>query len=209
MVKLIQYFSVALFLLVQPYVVRAKADKLANLRSSKKIVAVSDISEPYFAIQILALEKPPQNPSFFKNIEKAYEYRCSDGYVRYTVGQFNTKEEALQNISRIKALGYVECFVVDIRHFRLKNSETASTFVPDGQTLYTIQLAAYRYPVYTSEFKEFDEVMEFYMDDRIYRYTVGAYKGDEALQQLKKVKDMGYQHAYLVPLEKYKPYRIE
>lgn len=191
----------------------ALADKLAHLRSAKKIVAVHEISAPYFAIQILALKRPPQNPSFFKNIDKANEYVCADGYVRYTVGGFESKEEARQNIPIVKSMGYTECFVVDIRDYNLTGSASSKVFSsgyePDENTDYTVQIAAFRYPVYTSEFEEFDDVMEFYLDDRIYRYTVGRYSGAEAKRALERIKSMGYPQAYLVPYEKYKPYRIE
>ncbi len=190
----------------------ALADKLAHLRSAKKIVAVHEISSPYFAIQILALKRPPQNPSFFKNIDKANEYVCADGYVRYTVGGFDSKEEARQNIPMVKSMGYTECFVVDVRDYNLKrgtSTKVSSEYKVDENTDYTVQIAAFRYPVYTSEFEEFDDVMEFYPDDRIYRYTVGRYSGEEAERALERIKSMGYPQAHLVPLEKYKPYRIE
>ncbi|MGQ1890507.1 SPOR domain-containing protein [Thermophagus sp. OGC60D27] len=209
MVKLIRYFILGTVLLMQAFTGKVAADKLAHLRSSKKIVAVKNISAPYFAIQILALEKPPQNPSFFKNIDQANEYYCTDGYVRYTVGTFSSKEEARQYIPRIKELGYTQCFVVDIRDYRLKNGGGTSSVVTNRNTIYTVQLAAYRYPVYTSEFEEFDDVMEFYPNDKIYRYTVGAFSGEEAIRELNRIKAMGYPKAYLVPLEKYEPFRIE
>lgn len=197
-------------MLLQSLLAEVSADKLAHLRSAKKIVAVQEISAPYFAIQILAIQRPPQNPSFFKNIDKANEYVCADGYVRYTFGAFNSKEEARQNIERVKSMGYTECFIVDVRDFNLGKTNTrVSAFEPDGNTIYTVQLAAYRYPVYTSEFEEFDDVMEFYPDDRIYRYTVGRYSGEEAKSALNRIKSMGYPQAHLVPLEKYNAFRIE
>ncbi|WP_010418928.1 SPOR domain-containing protein [Anaerophaga thermohalophila] len=212
MIKIFKYSFFGAVLLLQSLCGDALADKLAHLRSAKKIVAVHEISAPYFAIQILALKRPPQNPSFFKNIDKAKEYVCADGYVRYTVGEFESKEEARQNISIVKSMGYTECFVVDIRGYNLArgaSSTVSSGYEPDENTDYTVQIAAFRYPVYTSEFEEFDDVMEFYLDDRIYRYTVGRYSGAEAKRALERIKSMGYPQAHLVPYEKYKPYRIE
>ncbi|MFO7999613.1 MAG: SPOR domain-containing protein [Marinilabilia sp.] len=171
---------------------------------------VNKISAPYFAIQILALEKPPQNPSFFKNVEKAREFKCSDGFVRYTVGSYASAEAARDGVSEVKSKGYSQCFVVDISDYNLKGDKSVKdkdTIDPDKT--YTAQIAAYRYPVYTDEFEEFDHVMEFYHDDRVYRYTVGKFDGNEALDELKKVQEKGYPNAHLVPLDEYSPFRIE
>jgi hypothetical protein len=212
MIKVFKYSFLGVVLLFQSLWGDALADKLAYLRSAKKIVAVHEISAPYYAIQILALKRPPQNPSFFKNIDKANEYVCADGYVRYTVGGFESKEEARRNIPRVKSMGYTECFVVDIRDYILVGSRSSSVSYDvelDENATYTVQIAAFRYPVYTSEFEEFDDVMEFYLDDKIYRYTVGRYSGAEAKRALERIKSMGYPQAHLVPYEKYKPYRIE
>lgn len=209
--KILRYSLVGAIILMQSLMFEVGADKLAELRTTKKIVPVKEISAPYFAVQILALKKAPQSSSFFKNIDQANEYDCADGYVRYTVGSFSSAAEARAEISRIKSLGYTECFVVDLRSYRLNGSSGTgnSGFSPDGNTVYTIQLAAYRYPVYVSEFEGFDDVMEFYPGDRIYRYTVGEYVGEEAVDELSRVKGAGYPQAHLVPIEKYRPYQIE
>ncbi len=196
--------------MVQSLVFDVSADKLAHLRTTKKIVPVNSISAPYFAIQILALKRAPQAPSYFKNIESAREFDCSDGFMRYTVGAYSTKAAAKRALSAIKAKGYGECFVVDLRGYKLNGKRGSSGgFSPDGSTTYTIQLAAFRYPVYVNYFEEFDNVMEFYPDDRVYRYTVGEYNGSRAMEELKRVKSMGYTKAHLVLLGRYLPYRIE
>ncbi|MFW6042917.1 MAG: SPOR domain-containing protein [Marinilabiliaceae bacterium] len=188
------------------------ADKLSELRTKKKIVPVREISAPYYAIQILALKKSPQNPSFFKSIDRAREFECRDGYVRYTVGRYESKKEAQQSLSDVKSNGYPESFIVDIRDYDLKTGggKSKDTEIDPDKT-YTVQIAAYRYPVYKDHFEEFDvdEVLEFYPDDKVYRYTVGEFKGSDATDELKKVKEKGYPNARLVPLEEYKPFRIE
>jgi hypothetical protein len=211
MSNLLRYSLVFAIILMQSLLFEAGADKLARLRTSKKIVPVTEISAPYFAIQILALKKAPQDPAYFKNIDRAREFDCADGYVRYTVGSYSSAAEARQEISRIKSLGYSECFVVDLRSYNLNGSGNTgnSGFRVDENTIYTIQIAAFRYPVYVSEFDAVDNVMEFYLSDRIYRYTVGQYRGNEAMEQLSRVKGMGYPQAHLVPYQKYEPHRIE
>ena len=207
------------------------ADKLAHLRTSKKIISVDVISAPYFTIQILALQLPPENPGFFKNVDIAKEYQCTDGFVRYTVGEYNTFEEAASNLDRIKSLGYHDAFVLNLRRINISNnpvsgssayysgssssrgsvgSSSSKDFVPVPGQKYTIQLAAMRYPVYLTHFAGFNDVKEYYMKhDRIYRYCVGEYEGNQALTELQKVKNSGYRDAYLVPVERYEKYFIE
>ncbi|PRY93850.1 SPOR domain-containing protein [Marinilabilia salmonicolor] len=209
MMKILRYSLVGAIILMQSLMFEAGADKLAKLRTTKKIVPVEEISAPYFAVQILALKKAPQDPSYFKNIERAKEYECADGYVRYTVGAFSSAAEARTHISKVKAAGYSECFVVDIRNYNLYGNEGGTSVKTDANTVYTVQLAAYRYPVYVSEFEGVDDVMEFYPKDRIYRYTVGEYVGEEAVTELERIKAQGYPQAHLVPVEKYRPYQIE
>ena len=201
-------FSLVVFTLF--LTVNGQADKLSELRTKKKIVPVHKISAPYYAIQILALEKSPQNPSFFKSVDRAREFDCTDGFMRYTVGRYESKKEAGNSLSHVKSMGYSECFVVDTRDYSLKQGRQINNDQKiDPNKTYTIQIAAYRYPVYKDHFEEFDQVMEFYPDDRVYRYTVGEFKGSNAAEELKKVKEKGYPNAYLVPLDEYRPFRIE
>jgi hypothetical protein len=210
MSKLFKYFLLGAIFLLSSMSFEAASDKLAHLRTTKKILPVDNIYAPYYSIQILALRRAPQAPSFFRNVEQAREFNCADGYVRYTVGKYSSKEAALADISKVKSMGYPECFVVDLREYELNGGGAGSSrFDYNSDDVYTVQLAAFRYPVYTSHFEEFDEVMEFYPEDRIYRYTVGRYKGDEAAEALRYAKSKGYSQAHLVPIEKYLPYRIE
>jgi hypothetical protein len=204
------------------------ADKLEHLRTSKKIITVDVISAPYYAIQIAALRLPPKNAEFFNSVDVVREFSCDDGYVRYTVGEYATFGAAARDLEQYRSMGYTDVFVLNLRKVRLTNSpvsgssassslsrrgggvSSSSPFVPVPGQKYTIQLGAMRFPVYVSEFEGFDDVKEYYMKtDRIYRYCVGLYEGEEALRELEKVKATGYKDAYLVPIEHYAPYQIE
>lgn len=191
----------------------AYGDKLEHLRSARRIITVHDITAPYFTIQILALAEPPGNPEFFNDIEVAREFISTDGFVRYTVGEYRTFAEAARDLDQVKAKGYQDAFVLNLRKISLKGSDYQSTgvegFVPDPNREYTIQLAAYRFPVYVSEFEQFETVYEFYMQDRIFRYTTGRFLGNTALQELENVKRKGYPDAFLVRFDQYERYRIE
>ncbi len=191
----------------------AKADKLDALRTNKKIIRMSEAQAPYYAIQIIALAKPPQMPSFFKNVDEAREYPCNDGYLRFCVGEFDSYEAAKAAVPEVKALGYDQAFVVNTSKYSMNEdafsagSKRADKIDPNKT--YTVQLSAFRFPVYLSHFKNIDDVMEFQMKDKIFRYTTGTFKGDIAAEELQRIKDLGYKDAHLVELDKYMPFKIE
>jgi hypothetical protein len=192
----------------------AKADKLEALRTNKKIISMSEAQAPYFAVQIIALKLPPQVPGFFTNVDVAREYRCADGYLRFCVGEFNSYADAKGAVDGVKAKGYDQAFVVDTREYAIKghtsgSSASKSSKKIDPNKVYTVQLSAFRFPVYLSHFKNIDDVMEFRMKDKIFRYTTGQFKGDIAEAELQRIKELGYKGAHLVELDKYMPFKIE
>jgi len=186
----------------------SKPDKLEGLRTQKKIVSVEKATAPYYAIQILALKEAPQDPEFFTNINEAREFTCSDGFVRYVVGQYNSFAEANADLSKYKQLGYQDAFVVNTN--KLGGSSIASSkLVIDPNKIYTVQVSAFRFPVYLSHFEKLDGVKEYYMKDKIYRYCIGEYPGTTVESELQKIKDLGYKDAVIVELALYLPYQIE
>ncbi|MCT4646164.1 MAG: SPOR domain-containing protein [Carboxylicivirga sp.] len=191
----------------------AKADKLDKLRTNKKIIRMQSAQSPSFAIQIIALKLPPQVPEFFKNVEVAREYACNDGYLRFCVGEFNTYEEAKAAVASVKDLGYDQAFVVNTKEYDLDGSVgsglSSGKKKIDPNKTYTVQLSAFRFPVYLSHFKKIDDVMEFRMKDKIFRYTTGQFEGSVAEEELAKIKALGYKDAHLVELDKYLPFKIE
>lgn len=214
--KLSRIFTIVFLILAQ--ITYGGGDKLAHLRSAKKIITVNSITAPYYTIQIVALRLPPGEPEFFKNVDVIKEYICQDGFVRYTVGEYSTFKEAALELENIRSLGYADAFVLDLRKIELSTdshtapvsaSSSSDTFVPVEGCDYTIQLAAFRFPVYLSFFEQFDDVQEYYMKDRIYRYCIGSYQGQSALDELERIRNMGYKGAFLVVLNDYLPFKIE
>ncbi len=191
----------------------AKADKLEALRTNKKIIRMSEAQAPYYAIQIIALKLPPQAPEFFRNVEVAREYPCQDGYLRFCVGEFNSYAEAKAALESVKAKGYDQAFVVNTKDYAINGQQAGYTGKQskkiDPNKVYTVQLSAFRFPVYLSHFKNIDDVMEFRMKDKIFRYTTGQFKGDVAEVELQRIKALGYKDAHLVELDKYLPFKIE
>ncbi len=189
------------------------AEDIAYLRTNKKIIRMDKAEAPYWAIQIIALKNPPGVASFFQAIDVAREYVCLDGFVRYTVGEFNSYEEAKSNLAAIKAMGYDQAFVVNTAQYKMSEdqpqTDRSGNAKIDPNKTYTVQLSAFRFPVYLSHFENLDNVMEFRMKDKIFRYCVGKFPGTEAREELQKIKDMGYKGAFLVELDKYLPFKIE
>ncbi len=188
-------------------------DKLSELRTSKQIVTVENVQAPYYSIQILALKLPPSDANFFSNVDHVKEYRCVDGYVRYCVGSYETYADANADLSRIKGLGYKEAFVSNTKRFTMKESEYSSssssklTINPNGR--YAVQLGAFRYPVYVTFFENVDEVYEYRMNDKIFRYTTTPVSGREVESLLSDMKSKGYKNAFIVDYDKYAPFKIE
>ncbi|MCQ2228769.1 MAG: hypothetical protein MJZ13_03365 [Bacteroidales bacterium] len=186
-------------------------DKLSSLRTSKQIVTVENESSSY-SIQILALKLPPSDASFFQNLDVVYEYPCSDGYVRYCVGSYNTYEEANSHLAEVRANGYKESFVTNTKRFSLEESTKSvnnKTKVIYPNEDYVVQLAAFRYPVYLTFFEGVDEVYEYRLNDKIFRYTTPPVKGSEVESLLAQMKGKGYAKAFIVEYERYSPYKIE
>ncbi len=187
-------------------------DKLNELRTKKQIVTVDNVQAPYYSIQILALKMPPSDANFFRNVNEVKEYRCNDGYVRYCVGSFDTFADANAELAHIKSLGYNEAFVSNTKRFSLKSTEYSSSssslnIRPDGS--YCVQLSAFRYPVYVTFFEGIDEVYEYRMNDKIFRYTTAPVSGREIQSLLSEVKSKGYKNAFIIDYDKYLPFKIE
>jgi len=188
-----------------------KSDKLSHLRTQKKIVTCDKATAPYYAIQILALQLPPQDPEFFNHIDAAREFACADGFVRYVVGEYQTFKDAAAELTNVKELGYADAFVVNTAKYQLAEGQFSSsqTIKIDPNKNYLVQLSAFRFPVYLTHFENIDGILEFYMKDKIYRYCVGQYPGSTVLDELARVKSLGYKGAFVVEWDKYAPYQIE
>ncbi|MFH0759057.1 MAG: OmpA family protein [Bacteroidota bacterium] len=66
-----------------------------------------------FTIQIMALKKP-RDVSYFKALGPVMKYTGTDGFNRYTYGLYKSREEAMYELSSIKAKGYRDSFVISL-----------------------------------------------------------------------------------------------
>jgi hypothetical protein len=107
------------------------------VRTSKKIMPVDKVTKPYYTVQILALKEAPKDPNFFDDIEICREFSCTDGYKRYTVGQYETAELAAKAIPRIKALSpkYEKAFVANTETYSIALNEFRSNYDTENQPI--------------------------------------------------------------------------
>jgi hypothetical protein len=116
---------------------KKEATKTPNRkRTSKKIIPVDKLTAPYFSIQVLALKEAPQDADFFDHIDAAREVSCADGFKRYLVGQYNTKEDAEAKLPDIRNIGlkYKNAFVVNTQNIQIEASAFARNYNEEEKT---------------------------------------------------------------------------
>jgi len=149
----------------------------------------SSASESAFTVQILALIVPV-GLDFFQDIEGVSVVKGSDGFHRYTVGSFTTREEALNSRQQLVALGYKDAFV----RKAIAPAAAAARFA--------IQVMALKNPVEVNFFSNLDNVRVSHGDDGFYRYFYGTYQSlEEAKHELPRIKELGYSDAFVRKLE--------
>lgn len=72
-------------------------------------------SEARFTIQVMAVPGPVVDLSIFSKLPDIMVTKGPDNFCRYTTGEFLTREEAQEQLSSIKALGFEGAFVTDVK----------------------------------------------------------------------------------------------
>ena len=83
--------------------------KIHKIGYKDAFIRINEISSKY-TIQIMALIIPVK-PEHFTNLSFVEITKGSDDYFRYTVGSFNTYEDAIQELGSLKLLGYNQAYV--------------------------------------------------------------------------------------------------
>ncbi len=190
------------------------------------------IAQDFYTIQVRSLSR--ETPLTMDELQAGIWQHKVGSQTKCFMGRFETYEDAKAALVPMKKVGkYVGAFVVSSDKIFSDKTSADETAIPAESKVentempplspappvnnakqkiqvFTIQIAAYRYPLYTKEFNLEQEVMEFYCSDNIYRYTVGKMSDEsEARQFLKKIKESGYPDAFLIDYKKYEVYRIE
>lgn len=144
-------------------------------------IAFSQSSSSGYTVQIMALRNPVET-NFFSNLSNVKVEKGSDDLYRYTVGYFNSINEAKEYQKELYALGYKQTF---IRSFSIPAS-------------YTIQVMALKIPKDASFFGNLPEIVVTKHSDDYHRYTVGTFSNpEEAQSELLRVKALGYSDAFV------------
>lgn len=184
-------------------------------RTVIKVVPLPHFHKTY-SIQITARKGTTLSPDYFEGLSTILEGHCKDGWIRYFVGEYDSKTEATNMLGLIRSISpkYMDSFVIRTSDIQLNTSPvTPLDKVPNFDNInknYAVQIATLRYPVFTSEFVEFPKVVEFYNpQDQTYRYTTKDLNLAEAQVELKRAIENGYLDATIVNPEAYAPYRVE
>lgn len=183
------------------------------------------VAQDFYTIQVRSLSR--ETPLTMEELQAGMWQHKVGGQTKCFMGRYDTYSLAKSALVEL-ADKYTGAFVVSSEKIFDSNvPDNASATVQPKKApapakaeptksvsttnkIYTVQIAAYRYPLYTKEFNLEEDVMEFYCSDNIYRYTVGKMNNEAAARELlKKIKGSGYPDAFLIDYMKYEVYRIE
>lgn len=214
MIKIVKILILILFVAIQLKPLSAQTENM------------NPVDAEFFTIQINALSKKVPL-SFFEGLDGVWFKQNEDGLYKYYYGRYPNYQAARTAIEDVRKKGYPDAFVVSSRKIiqdktwqnvveekipekvKTTNNETNKS-VKGEIIVYTIQLSAFKYPVYIDFFAPITDIMEFQLEDKLFRYCTGKYLShDEAKVALEKYKKMGYDKSFIVEYDKYKPYHIE
>jgi outer membrane protein OmpA-like peptidoglycan-associated protein len=153
-----------------------------------------------FTIQITAMNTPV-GVSHFKDLVDVKEHFSSDGFVKYTMGEYSNYNLALFDLNKIIESGYKDAFVVDYNNL---NPIKEKTFTAKKKGTYTIQIKASKSKMDMSEFRKLVEVREYEGKDGYYRYAYGIFESYyDAKDEWQIIIKDGYPDAFIVPVNSY------
>ncbi|MBI5217450.1 MAG: SPOR domain-containing protein [Bacteroidia bacterium] len=165
-----------------------------------------------FVIQIATVAKAG-NVSYFKNIPYVTEHDCKDGKYRYSIGIYQSMEDAKKELEKIKEAGYKDAYVVNFLKFKTKYFDTdianrVKTFdlkteeekaKAEETKLYAIQIGSSIKPVNPGYFKGVSDVKEKLTRNGYYKYYYGKYAGYKAAKaELENARNAGYKDAFII-----------
>jgi len=183
------------------------------------------VAQDFYTIQVRSLSR--ETPLTMEELQAGMWQHKVGGQTKCFMGRYDTYALAKSSLSTL-ADQYPGAFVVSsekifdsnvpaekkqtVQSPKPKAPEKPAPVKASGSNIksFTIQIAAYRYPLYAKDFNLEEDVMEFYCSDNIYRYTVGRFDSEaQARDLLNKIKNSGYPDAFLIDYSQYEVYRIE
>ncbi|HBX49589.1 MAG: hypothetical protein A2W98_05995 [Bacteroidetes bacterium GWF2_33_38] len=178
--------------------IESKKDSAPNTNSS---------SGDIFTIQIKAMNTPIGVDNF-SNLENVVERKCSNGSVKYTVGEYPNIQVATFDLDKIKQAGYHDAFIVNVNTFNQVNNTTSAPSSENKNAInsnkYTVQIKASKERIKIKEFDKYkNEVIEFIGQDGYYRYAVGEYSlYSEAKEAWMNIL-IDYEDAFITKIDSY------
>ncbi|OFX16496.1 MAG: hypothetical protein A2033_10985 [Bacteroidetes bacterium GWA2_31_9] len=161
----------------------------------------TDNSSSKFTIQLKALNSPLAK-DYFKDLDGVKETYCTDGFIRYTLGDYNNYNVAVFDLAKIKEQGFDDAYVVDYNTYRVVDQQK---FEVNASAVYTIQIKASTNIVEKTEFNGLEPVKEFIGSDGFHRYTYGEFSGYSAAKaEWEKIITNGFPDAFIVNIDSYK-----
>ncbi|OFX58524.1 MAG: hypothetical protein A2046_05515 [Bacteroidetes bacterium GWA2_30_7] len=162
---------------------------------------VNSNSSSKFTIQLKALNSP-LSKDYFKDLEGVKETYCADGFIRYTLGEYNNYNVAAFDLAKIKEQGFNDAYVVDFSNYKPIEKQS---FQVNTSATFTIQIKASANAVDKSEFKGLEPVKEFIGTDGFHRYAYGEFPNyASAKAEWEKIITNGFPDAFIVNIEAYK-----
>lgn len=122
----------------------------------------------------------------------------------YTAGNFDWKADAMKLLNEAIDNGFPDAAMMEQRDL-----EDLILSMTEGEMpvliTFTIQIMALRNPVNVEYFRDLDDVRMFVGKDGLHRYVYKEFKEiSDALDELPRVRNMGYQDAFIMYLARYR-----
>ena len=128
----------------------------------------------------------------------------TDSAFLYTAGNFQQKTDVLSYLNEVVDLGYSDAGIIEKRDLEQLIAKLSEEGVM-VESSFTIQIMALKNPVRINYFLPLKGVKRYAGRDGLHRYVYGDFDGiDRALDELPRLKDMGYHDAFIMSVLRYK-----
>ncbi|MGC9345053.1 MAG: OmpA family protein, partial [Bacteroidales bacterium] len=148
-----------------------------------------------FSIQLYALKNPVE-PGKFSHLSGVKTKKCSDGFYRVIFGEFNSYDEAKEELPELKNRGFYDAFIVDMEKLNSKIAVKTSDIPVEEK--FIIQLRALSTKVSINYFNPLSDIEEVECQDGLFRYIYGEFDSLESAKiELERLKKKGYPDAFI------------
>jgi outer membrane protein OmpA-like peptidoglycan-associated protein/tetratricopeptide (TPR) repeat protein len=133
----------------------------------------------------------------------------TDKVYLYTAGHFDRKADAMRLLNEAIDGGFPDATMMEQHNLEDLILSTTEGEIPVSIT-FTIQIMALRKPVKVDYFRDLDNVKVFIGKDGLHRYVYSEFDEiSEAQAELPRIRNMGYQDAFIMYLARYKTISAE